>query len=462
MPMEELAWRNRFVRELVQNLNDYVEADCEGKTPQVVSGPDNLILLRVSLEEWTQLYSSVMTGADICYPETSDSVRWILNRAVECPVSICEKIIECIETDADVQAALTDFILNNDALKELIEKQINAGKPINPEIEIIGNDDLNALFGGITFLVDTIHDAIVDFNQDAEASNNSRELGQIIFAAIPLLETLPFNEVSDYIDTLFEQIIEVFDSQWDTTPITGTRDRIRCALFCIARDNGNTLTWDLIQNYFYERTSFTWSGTLNIMLEFVNFLATGTWSGEEVVDIAFGNFTAAMSGMGKFGEMLFPSLTSIMRLGQNNPDPDWELLCEDCPPPPADLWTLITCENGSEVVKNSGPESGPGDYVFTFTPGNTGPGTNWLGYFRWGNPAEKFVCTSITPTPAPGPGIGTGFHWPPGATNECDDVSGNTATLPVADGTTFYGGVGMATFPDHEWSITMNITVSTI
>jgi hypothetical protein len=331
--MERLAYRNRFVKELVQNLEGYV-APTEPPVPQVISGPDNTIVLQVSFEEWERLLSSVYTGADICYPEISDTVRWVLLRAVEQPVSICDMIINCINTNPATRAALRDFVLNDDAIQQMIQNQINAGKPINPEIGILQNDDLDALFGAVTFLVDTIHDAIVDFNDDAEASTNSRELGQIIFEAIPIVETLPFNEVSDYIDTLYNQIIEVFDSQWDTTPITGTRDRIRCALFCIARDNGNGLTWDLIQDYFYQRTGFNWSTTLNIMLEFANFVTTGTWSGEEVVDISFGNFAAAMSGMGKFGEMLFPSLTSIMRLGQNNPDSDWEIVCEDCTPEP--------------------------------------------------------------------------------------------------------------------------------
>lgn len=332
--MEPLAYQNRFVRQLVQTMTDYEASDA---TPQIVSGPDNMIILQVSLEEWIQLTSSVFTGADICYPDISDSVRWILFRAVEQPVDLCALIAQCIENSPETRAAIRDLVMTDPEINQHIQGIVDAGQPLGPEIEgqtIIENDDLDALFGGITFLVDTIHDAIVDFNEDAEAANNSRELGQILFGAIPVIETLPFDEMSEYADTLFEQIIEVFNSQWDTTPITGSRDRIRCALFCAARDNDNSLTWDMVSQYFFERTSFTWSGTLNIMLDFANFVATGTWSGEAVVDIAFGNFAAAMSGMGKFGEMIFPSLTALLQLGQDTPDPDWEIVCEDCPPPP--------------------------------------------------------------------------------------------------------------------------------
>lgn len=340
--MEPLAYQNRFVRQLVQDLSNY---EASTATPQVISGPENLVLLQVSYDEWIKLTSSLFTGADICYPSESDSVRWILYRAVEQPMDLCALIANCIETSEATQEALRNFVLNDPAIQEFITQNISKGAPLLPEIEtlpIVENDNLDELFGAITFLVDTIHDAIVDFNEDAEAANNSRELGAIIFEALPIIETLPFDQVSQYIDTLFEQIIEVFDSQWDTTPITGTRDRIRCALFCIARDNDNSLTWQLIQDYFYGLTGFTWSQTFNIMLEFANFLQTGTWTGEEVVDIAFGNFAAAMSGMGKFGEMLFPSLEALMRLGQNDPDPDWETLCEDCPSTWEKTWDLTT------------------------------------------------------------------------------------------------------------------------
>lgn len=384
--MEQLAYKNRFVRQLVQDLSNYEASDA---TPQVISGPDNLVLLRVSFEEWLKLTSSLFTGADICYPSESDSVRWILYRAVEQPMDLCALIAECIATSEATQEALRNFITNDPALQEWTKQTINKGSPLLPEIEtlpIVQNDNLDELFGSITFLVDTIHDAIVDFNEDAEAANNSRELGAIIFEALPIIETLPFDQVSQYIDTLFEQIIEVFDSQWDTTPITGTRDRIRCALFCIARDNDNSLTWQLIQDYFYGLTGFTWSQTFNIMLEFANFLQTGTWTGEEVVDIAFGNFAAAMSGMGKFGEMLFPSLGALMRLGQNDPDPDWETLCEDCTFTWERVFDFTVDEDGWAVspgawIDGTGFQSlgsGPNPYTVQVTLDITWPGGSEL------------------------------------------------------------------------------------
>lgn len=354
--MERLAYQNRFVRQLVQDDLNYEASEA---TPQVISGPDNLVLLRVSLEEWIKLTSSLFTGADICYPSESDNVRWILYRAVEQPMDLCALIANCIATSEATQQALRDFVANDPGMQQILQTTINKGAPLLPEIEgqvIVENDDLDALFGAVTFLVDTIHDAIVDFNQDAEAANNSRELGAIIFEALPIIETLPFDQMSQYIDTLFEQIIEVFDSQWDTTPITGTRDRIRCALFCIAIDNDNSLTWSLIQDYFYGLTGFSWTETFNIMLEFANFLQTGTWTGEEVVDIAFGNFAAAMSGMGKFGDMLFPSLGALMQLGQNDPDPDHATLC-DCTPPDPDCNDLTASASGWVATNASGTPS---------------------------------------------------------------------------------------------------------
>lgn len=133
----------------------------------------------------------------------------------------------------------------------------------------------------------------------------------------------------------------------------------------------------------------------------------------------------------------------------------------ECPCAPSDLWEIVTCGYGT-FVKNSGPASGPGVYQFTFESQYFAGGGINLGDFRWGNPAEQFTVSAITPTPAPAPGVGTGYHRSPGSTATCADQAGLTEGLPVADGTTHYGGIAMTTFPAYPWSIVMTITVSTI
>jgi len=285
--------------------------------------------------EFLKVLSALINGALVTYGDEWIQVVWYFLRSVDYPVSICELIIDCIQNDEDVQAILRAFVTNDETIQDNIENVSNRGLPINPTEAtgtIVATDDYSALFGAITFLVDTIHGANLDLYEIMEAATNKRELGQILFEAIPLVETLPFDEASEYIDELASDIAEGYAAQWTTTPETGLRDRIRCGLFCLARDNGNSLSWDLIASYFWEQVGFTAGDYVDMMVDFVNFFLSGSWTGEEIVQISFANVASALSAGQKFSGLTFPGLTAIMELGLNDPDPDYETVCVECPP----------------------------------------------------------------------------------------------------------------------------------
>lgn len=283
--------------------------------------------------QFTKVISALRMGAYLMYPDEALQVYWYFMQNVEYPMPFCAQMIECITNDADVQQALADYLASNPAARQAIQSLVDNGSIVFGSAAgvLIETNDLDVLFGACTFVTDTIHDAILDFYQRFEAETNQRELGEILFSAIPIIETLPIDEISEYIGALESGIAEGFDSQWTTTPITGTRDRIRCALFCMARDRGNVLTLDDIETYFWGRVGFSLTNVVNVVKEFLQFLVTGSWAGEEIVDISFGTWCAAMRGNQKFGEMLFPKFATIVALGTDQPDPDWPILCEDCP-----------------------------------------------------------------------------------------------------------------------------------
>jgi len=287
-------------------------------------------------------------------------------------MAFCERMIECLTTDTDVQAALADLIATNPLIRQSLQTLIDNGSVITtPTIPIVETADLDALFGAVTFLVDTMNDANIDLYEALEASTNNRESGQIMFAAVPVMETLPLDEVSEYVDFLASSVAENYASQYTTTPETGMRDRIRCGLFCLARDNDNSLNWDLIANYFWEQISFTTPNLGVALQEFIEFVITGSWSGEEIVYLSFGNIAAALSTAQKFSGMTFPSLSAIMQLGLNNPDPDWEILCLDCPPVDCDVYDFTLSDHGftpllsgyAVYVAGEGWARGTGDNV---------------------------------------------------------------------------------------------------
>jgi len=362
----------------------------EGYAPFYFGPEASLLLFRFNADTFLKVLSALMNGAALTYPDEYLQVVWYFLENVEFPVEFCAQMIACFETDPDVQQAIAALIASNEYVQQALRDFIasdpdirntiagigNKGTPItNPTNPIIETDDLPALFGAVTYLVDTMNGANEDLYQALEASTNKRELGQILFEAIPVLETLPFDEASEYIDALAEDVAEGYAAQYTTTPITGMRDRLRCGLFCLARANDNMLSWDLIANYFWGEVGFTVADYVDTFVDYVNFFLSGSWTGDEIVLISFGNIASVLSTSQIFSEMTFPSLASIMALGQNDPDPDWETLCEDCPPDEGGLWAIqagyaglseaqsgqITAQTGSSVSFSTDEASG-GEY----------------------------------------------------------------------------------------------------
>lgn len=76
-----IAYRNRYVNYLTQELF----SDCSSQEPLKLSSDKARVTLELTQTEFTQLFSAVLTGADILYPETAHQVSWLLWGAVECP-----------------------------------------------------------------------------------------------------------------------------------------------------------------------------------------------------------------------------------------------------------------------------------------------------------------------------------------------------------------------------------------
>lgn len=88
---EKLAWRNRFVKELSQEIEG---ADCF--SPFAFLNPDsNLIVLDLTEAQFTRMFSALLTGADITYPEESHQIQVDFLKGLHCPPSFSEA--ECVE-----------------------------------------------------------------------------------------------------------------------------------------------------------------------------------------------------------------------------------------------------------------------------------------------------------------------------------------------------------------------------
>lgn len=310
-----------------------------GYAPILFSGETTKVIFEFNDTKFLKVLSALINGAALTYPDTFLQVVWYFLQNVEYPVTICEQIVDCITNDSDVRDALSNWLETDPNATRIIQGIVSKGSKAPGGAGVTAGDD-DALFGACTFLVDTMHDAIVDFNQLAEVGTNTRERANIILQAIPVFGDA-IASIPEYVDELFADVIEVFEAQYTTTPETGSRDRLRCGLFCLAKANDRVLSWDLIKQYFWDLVNFE-STTLNIALDFVGFLVTGSWAGQDVVNISFANMSTAMELGSKFGTQTFPNLQTIMNLGLNNPDGDWVTVCVDCAPPVTGHWSIYT------------------------------------------------------------------------------------------------------------------------
>jgi len=355
-----LNWNDRFVAKLEQEVEELPP----GSPQPFYFGVDgDALIFRFTEAEFNAVYTALKNGCDLTYGENGQQVLWYFMRNVEYPevpepVS-CEDIQDCIEETPGTRQTIQDIVYQGTQ---------PAGGTIYGQ-----NNDLDRLFGMIRFLVDTIHDGCVDVFEIASVESDNRKRAKLFLEAIPGAELLPFDEAAEYVDDLLSGIGSEFNTQWTTTPITGVRDKICCGLFCLARNNDNGLTWALIRDYFWSLVSYESPG-LNQFVDFVGYLITNSWAGEDIVNISFANFAAAMDASGRFGELLFPALSTIMQLGANNPDPDWELICEEC------VITWSHCFNFEEEDGGFAPWG-------AFTDGVSGhweEGFGWLSDYAYG------------------------------------------------------------------------------
>lgn len=261
--------------------------------------------------------------------------QWVskLNLRLMSPMTQdCEFVVDCIvstlDNDDDNSQRIVDALMRSE---RFIDALRNSGLSIGGGGGggSVTTSNLDALFGAVTYLVDTMHDLTVDAHQIWDQGTTQRERFVSFVRAIPIIETLPIDDVIDYADQMYEDVFTEFEAEYTTTPITGTRDVYRCGLFCRAKDNGNTLTIDDFIEYFSNRVGYT-QNPVALLLSLMNFIGNGEFSGINVADVSFLNLAIIIKSVGAIAGMNIPDLQTIMNLGLNNPDPDWVTLCVDC------------------------------------------------------------------------------------------------------------------------------------
>lgn len=236
-----LAYKDAFIGQLVQTIPD---VSCEG-SPQALDPDYNVILLELSASQWVKLFSSILTGSDLMYPEESHSLHWAWVKGLECGMSFCQKMIECFETDQDTRVAMIQALIS-----ELLSNPVQAESFVSAMRQLgIGTDggnsqtggpndaltnktfadcaDFNELYGKCYEWVGALNTIAEDVLQWVELYTNDEELASMLADNIPAIGALPASAL-EFGLWLQETVSDTYLSAYDTT----SQEFWACKIFC--------------------------------------------------------------------------------------------------------------------------------------------------------------------------------------------------------------------------------------
>lgn len=462
-----LAWKNRFEGPLTQDL------ELSGDYDPIVFPDDTTpvtILMTLNQAQFTRIYSALIKGAILSYPDQYEQVAWDFLKAFEMPIDLCQAIADCINdptsparqavkelvtTDPDINEYITNIVNNvaGNILSEL-ERGQNLLKP--------GACDYDYTFNEASTFVFLLDQLSTDLFQAIAVGLTALERAEQFVSAIPVIGgLLPFDEIIGLASDLVTGVSTAYAGAYDQ----GLYDDLRCGLFCTFKDTCGLSIDEAMAFYEDKLGSSLPSNPLETLTAILEYIATGTIGDSAVYAMHLLVIAAIRAGTNLLG-VDFGQLGLRITAAGDEPDNDWETLCEECAP--LELWELVSCGFGT-VTQLSGPEIGVGTYSFRFNSTYWGGGGLNLGDYRWGNSSQQFVVNTLTVSIPGSPheggfgaGVGTPYHRDPGSVASCAAQAGLIGGLPIADGETFYGGIAGTTFVDYPWQIIMNITVSEI
>ena len=290
----------------------------------------------------------------------------------------CVGVAECIGDSTDVRSALEQWFIDalpgSSGMQTVINNVYSPYAPGEMPPSVTGTDllpatiacDQDKAWGAVSQLVESMHQNNLDSFEVAEGVTNLVERAQLLFSAIPVLETLPVDEAVEYVETLWtDDLFEAYVAN-DTTAY---RDEIKCALFCLATTGDCKLSIDDVFNYFINRLSGSTSDTF---AELVAFLIAGTWTGTEINDAFFAGQILIM----KYGNQFFDAIgirpfQMYLSIGERTPSDAWELICDTCPDPVE--WAIVPLEGYNTGTLSF--NAGTGEYTLVAE-------SNTDGYYR--------------------------------------------------------------------------------
>jgi hypothetical protein len=332
-----LAYKDIFVWLLQQVVSDRWD-DCDDFADRYIF-PDMTtqvpLVLYLSQEEWTTLYSAVMTGADLSYPDTSHDVEYLFLQSVICSMNqFCAAMIDCLQNDPDVWAALQTLLAENGVTG-------GVGDPEQPlDSEFTGENLLPAgyictddkAFGMALAVVESINDATTEVLQAIEILTNPVEIAAELGDNVPGIGAL--STAGDIARWIQDAAHEAYNLAWSTV----VRDELACLLWCDFKQ-GCQLSFDTVWDIYLSEAGGSPPASLRLE-DWLAWLITlpFTASLSTVATISLMGLLAMRYG-GSFGafQLGIQSMETVIDLAQDDSSNDWSIVCDPC----ATTWCYI-------------------------------------------------------------------------------------------------------------------------
>ena len=237
-------------------------------------------------------------------------------------LEFCEEVLNCILTESDIQQAIANYALTSN---------IGGSTSENPTIlamDLVDNQagcDNDNIYGMVLQLVNFLDEINKDILEQLIASTQQMDaLGRLI-SAIPVVETIPLDEALSFTNWMLDTIYSAYLAA--STELF--RVEVACDLFCLAQDNGCTLSLEEARDYFNDKLAISLD-TSN-PTQFLEDLIANNLAGTATF---YGMYNLLFQLMA-FGSPILGYLPDrIVRLVQamfNDPNSDWSTDCDACP-----------------------------------------------------------------------------------------------------------------------------------
>lgn len=226
---KRLKYDNRFLDALVQatpNEVAFLPISEQVKFPDQTT--KKKLIWDVSLDEWTMVFSSMCTGADLLYGDGAINICEIFLRTVAQEMDICDLVAACIDSP-NVQSAILNLISENGfansnaVVKPLPLPESETGNNLLPSGYTC---DTSHLCGMARSIVNSANDNTTELLQALEEGTDPLELVAIFVDNFEGVSW--FGGAIEFGSWLQDELIENYDAAWSPA----VENILTCALYC--------------------------------------------------------------------------------------------------------------------------------------------------------------------------------------------------------------------------------------